>query len=626
MNTSLTSGTPRTFCLYALMITAVVMPNIAANAIGPFARPIFGLRKQDETPDPKKSDFDHYLQIARMEPMVEQTQRGELHNSLKQWDKAINEFKQPAASDLLIEQAPSFYVRANVGLAAAWQGKGRSDVALSILHDLAAKGADLTIAHRLRADIYHSQGLLQAELAARYHTLSLKPDEIELQIDLGWMLATSPSPEIRDNELALQVAKGMNGDNASEENSPRVKELLAAIVAADGNFDMAINFQKSALENENIQDREAAEARLAGYRKKIAYVEPDSASACSSLSSKALYEHIRRSVVLIRLEGAASGVDHNGRPVTFQVQREQLAAVLSPTGEFLVSDELVQPPNLPEYYAENSDSDVKKCDWDSSSPLNITAWQFGDSGEPRKLGDVVGRAGASFWNLAVYKLQPQKDIPADGIAELEAIRFTPDLAHVSQSPDRLVWSFPDFRLAEMKFDVKTVQALTLADSANRSSLPAGAILFDDSGRCAAIVPWTQAHALVESQSSDGLRPDIRLACSITRVLAALQGHGEVPRFRLPMMVSPVPVDIPAQDGAEPDFRIGLRVDESDSLPDGLRSGDTIVQIDGNEMESSEDIARILELVAARKKNAVTLTLSDSRKVELIAAMPTELRQ
>jgi S1-C subfamily serine protease len=67
--------------------------------------------------------------------------------------------------------------------------------------------------------------------------------------------------------------------------------------------------------------------------------------------------------------------------------------------------------------------------------------------------------------------------------------------------------------------------------------------------------------------------------------------------------------------------------ESDlfSLPDGIRNGDTIVQIDGRKIRCHEDFAQSLEFAAARNRNTITVTLSDSRVVELTAAKETQGR-
>lgn len=99
---------------------------------------------------------------------------------------------------------------------------------------------------------------------------------VDANISLAWILAASPVKGIRDGKIAITYAKkaldltGGKGPRGAE-----ATEALAAAYAEDGQFELAVTWQKKALEFKGRpkEIREEAEERLQLYQNKKPYRE-----------------------------------------------------------------------------------------------------------------------------------------------------------------------------------------------------------------------------------------------------------------------------------------------------------------------------------------------------------------
>lgn len=65
----------------------------------------------------------------------------------------------------------------------------------------------------------------------------LVPNDPNFEAELAWLLATVPDPEIRNGTVALEIAK--RSATATERKDPRILEILAAAHAETGDFELA---------------------------------------------------------------------------------------------------------------------------------------------------------------------------------------------------------------------------------------------------------------------------------------------------------------------------------------------------------------------------------------------------
>lgn len=87
----------------------------------------------------------------------------------------------------------------------------------------------------------------------------------------AWLLATSPSILIRNGRKAVHWA--LQANEATDYRSPEMLDTLAASYARDGSFDLAVQYQRMAIEHINSNDTadQGYSDRLFLYRSKLVY-------------------------------------------------------------------------------------------------------------------------------------------------------------------------------------------------------------------------------------------------------------------------------------------------------------------------------------------------------------------
>lgn len=107
---------------------------------------------------------------------------------------------------------------------------------------------DNFVAYHSRADVYLSVGR-QAEAIADYKSaIKIEPDSDAVLNNLAWVLATSPSDELRDAELAIELAT--KACELTQYKAPHILSTLAAAYAESGDFDKAVEWSTKAVEAE----------------------------------------------------------------------------------------------------------------------------------------------------------------------------------------------------------------------------------------------------------------------------------------------------------------------------------------------------------------------------------------
>jgi tetratricopeptide (TPR) repeat protein len=166
----------------------------------------------------------------------------------------------------------SAQVRAALGVALARQGRfgeavGAAESGLA-LHPSPE-------AWRALALVYQMAGRPTHAISAYREALRLRSGWPEVENNLAWMLATHPSPQIRNPGEALQRAT--RAAQAIGAREPNVLDTLAAAYAASRRFDLALRVAAQARESAAAAGDEALareiEARMALYAEHRPYVE-----------------------------------------------------------------------------------------------------------------------------------------------------------------------------------------------------------------------------------------------------------------------------------------------------------------------------------------------------------------
>ncbi|HEV8062506.1 MAG TPA: tetratricopeptide repeat protein [Gemmataceae bacterium] len=195
--------------------------------------------------------------------------RGVVYADKKDFDKAFADFKEAIRLD---PTSPlPFNNRAGIYLSQNEFDKAIADFAAAIHAN--AKDPD---AHAGRGLAYekkkdYEQALADYEAAAR-----LDPNDPATLNNPAWLLATCPKNEVRNGKKAIEYA--LKAAKLCDWKIPGVLDTLAAAYAEDGQFALAVKWQKQALEDAEYTKENGAEAqaRLKLYEAGKPYQEKES--------------------------------------------------------------------------------------------------------------------------------------------------------------------------------------------------------------------------------------------------------------------------------------------------------------------------------------------------------------
>lgn len=103
----------------------------------------------------------------------------------------------------------------------------------------------LVQAYAVKGLIASKQGDYPTAVRSYEEAIALKPDYISAQVELAWLLAVAPQPNVRNGTRALQIAAQIG--RSTQYQSVRVLEILAAAYAECGDFELARQHVSSAI-------------------------------------------------------------------------------------------------------------------------------------------------------------------------------------------------------------------------------------------------------------------------------------------------------------------------------------------------------------------------------------------
>jgi tetratricopeptide (TPR) repeat protein len=155
-----------------------------------------------------------------------------------QTDQAMDHFQQ--AADIL----PGF-AEAHFNVAEVFLARGRLDDAIRQYKKALELRPDLTEAHYKLGNIFAQKGR-EAEAVSQYESaLQTRPDLARVCNKLAWLLATSPTPSLRNGPRALELAQ--RASRFAQGKNPAFLATLAAACAEAGQFGEAIKTIDQAL-------------------------------------------------------------------------------------------------------------------------------------------------------------------------------------------------------------------------------------------------------------------------------------------------------------------------------------------------------------------------------------------
>ena len=165
--------------------------------------------------------------------------RGLVLARMKRLDEAIADF------ELIRDRAPGDLM-ARVQLATVYNSKEEFEKAVAEFDEAIKINAESVLAYQGRADAQLHLGR-QAEAKGDYETaLELNKENSSALNNLAWLLATSPTDELRDGKRAIELAT--QACELTEFQAPHILSTLAASYAEAGDFETALEWSAKAIE------------------------------------------------------------------------------------------------------------------------------------------------------------------------------------------------------------------------------------------------------------------------------------------------------------------------------------------------------------------------------------------
>jgi tetratricopeptide (TPR) repeat protein len=192
--------------------------------------------------------------------------RGLTYKALKDYDKALADLGEAIRLDP--QWASAYFHRANLFKARRDYDQALADYSAVIRLD--PKDTD---AYFNRANTYRARKEYARAAADWSKVVRLEPTDAEAHDRLAWLLATCPDETVRDGPRAVDLAG--TACDLTEGKSPYCLATLAAAFAETGRFELALKWQRRALESTEYERDEglSARQRLARFENRQPYRE-----------------------------------------------------------------------------------------------------------------------------------------------------------------------------------------------------------------------------------------------------------------------------------------------------------------------------------------------------------------
>jgi tetratricopeptide (TPR) repeat protein len=206
-------------------------------------------------------DFAEAIRLNPLEPLT-YVDRGRTYKGQKDYDRAIADYGEAIRLDPAF--AAAYFNRAN-----AYKARKDYDRAIPDYGDAIRLDPSDPDAFFNRANIYKVQQRYPLAVRDLQEVVRLDPKDADAHDALAWLLATCPDAKVRDGAKAVEHAG--TACELTDGKSPRCLATLAAAFAEAGRFDLAVRWQKQALEAPTFARDEGARQRLQLFEDKKPY-------------------------------------------------------------------------------------------------------------------------------------------------------------------------------------------------------------------------------------------------------------------------------------------------------------------------------------------------------------------
>jgi len=219
----------------------------------------------DEMGQPEKAAL-HFEAVAKLQPnsSAAHDNFGTSLAAAGKLSEAVDQYRQA------LRLEPD-YARAHHNLGQALQKLGLLDESLAHLREAVRLDPNNAEVHHSMGSLARARGQISEALDRFRHAVELSPEWVQGLGSLAWLLATAPSPELRNAGEAIRVAE--RATELTARGDAGILDVLAAAQAASGRFDLAVATCDAALElNPDAAVAGAIRQRQAPYKQKRPYI------------------------------------------------------------------------------------------------------------------------------------------------------------------------------------------------------------------------------------------------------------------------------------------------------------------------------------------------------------------